>query len=203
MPRSECGRVRGNCTDATPGHARGQAPVAGRAPGAVERSCRRPESLALVERLRRRAAHRAGASRRTGLSLSGDRWRVGRAVDGRQRGSEDRGEGNGRATRPSWKTIGAGPAARLGAGAARAGRTRRPGLMEAAGLGLAGCRDSLEQAKGNPGAPQGLLATGMGEGGEMSGLKRAFMGLARLLGILTDILRKALPRMHALPPITS
>ena len=57
--------------------------------------------------------------------------------------------------------------------------------MEAAGLGLArlGYPESLEQAKGVPGVHQGLLATGKGEGaGEMSGLKRAFMGLRAAIG---------------------
>ena len=85
------------------------------------------ERLALVERPRRRAAHRAGASRRTGLSPPGRPLaEFGRAVEGRQRGSKNRGEASareagGRATRSSWKTIGAGLAARL-LGAARPAR---------------------------------------------------------------------------------
>ena len=61
------------------------------------------ERLALVERPRRRAAHRAGASRRTGLSPSGDRWRVWAgarpAVEALRTVARA-----WRATRPSWKT---------------------------------------------------------------------------------------------------
>jgi hypothetical protein len=51
MPRSERGRIRGNCRQRIALPSLAQAPAAGGAP-----------------------AHRAGASRRTGLSPSGDRW---------------------------------------------------------------------------------------------------------------------------------
>jgi hypothetical protein len=78
------GRIWGNCADATLGHARGQDPVA------------RAERPALVERPRRRAAHRAGASRRRGWSPLGDR----RPVESRQRGHEDRGPA--RAQEAAW-----------------------------------------------------------------------------------------------------
>jgi hypothetical protein len=62
------------CADATPGHARGQAPVAG-APGAALGSCRR-RCAWRWSRGPGPAAHRAGASHRRGLSPSGDCWRV-------------------------------------------------------------------------------------------------------------------------------
>jgi hypothetical protein len=87
MPRSERCRIRGNYTNATPGHARGQAPAAGRAPGAGRAA-------------QASSAHRAGASRRTGLSPSGDRWRVWGAAES---GQEAPWRGHGRATRPSWE----------------------------------------------------------------------------------------------------
>jgi hypothetical protein len=72
------------------------------------------------------AAQRAGASRRTGLSPSGDPLRLGeRSMPvSKALGTVARAwarEAGGRATRPSWKTIGAGPAARL----LRAGRPAR------------------------------------------------------------------------------
>jgi hypothetical protein len=63
MPRSERCRIRGNCLDGIALPSPAQAPVADGAPGAGQ-SGPRP-----------RTAHRAGASR-TGLSPSGDRWRV-------------------------------------------------------------------------------------------------------------------------------
>jgi hypothetical protein len=90
------------------------------------------------------AAQRAGASRRTGLSPSGDPLRLGeRSMPvSKALGTVARAwarEAGGRATRPSWKTIGAGPAARL----LRAGRpARAEGL---AGLGLSWW--SLAQAR--------------------------------------------------------
>jgi hypothetical protein len=61
MPRSERCRIRGNCLDRIPLPSLAQAPVA-----------RAAERLPLVERLAS-AAHRAGGSRRTALSPSGDR----------------------------------------------------------------------------------------------------------------------------------
>jgi len=72
------------------------------------------ERLGLVERPSRRAAHRAEASRR-GLSPLGDRWaglgERSKAVSEALRTVARLGRGaGGRATRPSWKTIGSGPA---------------------------------------------------------------------------------------------
>jgi hypothetical protein len=67
---------------------------------------------------------------------------------------KDRGESlgpgaGGRATRPSWKTIGAGPAARI-LGAGRPARAAfAGGLMKAAGLGLAGELRAMKVACSN------------------------------------------------------
>jgi len=87
------------------------------------------EPLALLERPRRRAAHRAGAAVE-GLDPR-------RAVESRQHGPEDCGEAcvgaDGRALRSSRQ--------RASWGLARyAGRSRRRWLMRAAGWGLAGLR---------------------------------------------------------------
>ena len=141
MPRSERCRIRGNCLHgialpslaqalslterlALPGqrqgHGRGQAAPAS-------------------------AAHRAGASRRKGLEpfrrpLGG----CGRAVETRQRGHEDSGDGmgeaaGGRATRPGCKAIGG----RAGS-APPGGSGNPPGPSSQARAE----RGSLEQAKG-------------------------------------------------------
>jgi hypothetical protein len=116
MPRSERCRIRGNCLHGIALPALAQAPVVDGAPGAGREG-------------RRRAARRAGASRRTGLSPSGDHWRVwagGRKPSAWLWGPS---RGHGPATRPSWKTIGAGPAARLlGAGRPARAEARRRGL---------------------------------------------------------------------------
>jgi hypothetical protein len=144
MPRSERCRIRANCLQGIA------------APFPCASSCRRRKRLSLDER--------PGVGRLVGPSgrLKGlesfrrpgaGGWRTVKAVSealrtvARARASDKQ--------RPSWKTIGAGPAARLGAGAARAGRDSQAGLMEAAGLGLAGLgaiRWSLERAKARSGA---------------------------------------------------
>jgi hypothetical protein len=82
MPRSERGRIRGNCLDGIALLSLAQAPVAGAEPLPLV------ERLAMVARLWRRAARRAGAGRATA-------GRVGRTIESRQRGSKNRGEGMG------------------------------------------------------------------------------------------------------------
>jgi hypothetical protein len=68
MPRSERGRIRGNCSTLSPCF-----PWRKRLPPAVR--------LALAERPQGSQAHRAGASHRRGLSPAGDRrWRAAKAV---------------------------------------------------------------------------------------------------------------------------
>jgi hypothetical protein len=124
IDRSGSRSAPGNCLDGIALPSLAQAPVAGGARAAVHR-------LALVERSWRRAAHRAGASGRTGLSLSGDPWA---GLGERSKAVSGMGE-----RRPSWKNIGAGPgSAPPGGCAARAGLPAGRGLMEVAGLGLAG-----------------------------------------------------------------
>jgi hypothetical protein len=101
VPRSERGRIRGDCLHRIALLSLAQAPVAGGGPGAARAA-------------RRRAVVGAGASRRTGLSPSGDP--LGRAwASGRKPSASLSGpwRGHRRATRPTWKTIGARPAARL------------------------------------------------------------------------------------------
>jgi hypothetical protein len=102
MPRSERCRIRGSCLHGIALPSLTQAPVAGGAPVASERPAlverSRPElqslaeRLALVERPRRWAAHWTGASRRTGLSPSGGRWRV---LGGGLGNAENHGSGGG------------------------------------------------------------------------------------------------------------
>jgi hypothetical protein len=77
------------------------------------------ERLTLLERPRRRAAYRAGASRRTGLSPSGDPAGEWRAVDSRRRGSDDRGEGMAELKDDRGRVARAGAARRGGAPASR------------------------------------------------------------------------------------
>jgi hypothetical protein len=121
MPRSERCRVRGNCLDGIALPSRGQAPAAGGPPGAGRAAP---------------TAHRAGASRRRGLSPSRRPLGLGersKAVSDSLRTWRGHGRGGQAIERQgrSWKTIGPGPAARLlGAGRPARAEPRRRGLMQ-------------------------------------------------------------------------
>jgi hypothetical protein len=104
VPRSERCRIQGNCADAIPGHARGQAPAAGGAPGAA-----------------RTAPASGGSSGPREPSNGLEPFRrplVGLGSSPCRRGSEDLGQGHGRGKQAverqgrSRKTIGGRPASK-------------------------------------------------------------------------------------------
>ena len=129
MPRSERGRIRGNCLHGIALPSLAQAPAAGGAPAAGRASAaggapgagRAPGVGRLIGPERRR----------TGLDFQAAAGRVGRAVESRQRGSEDRGEG-------------------MGERQGRAGRRSGPGRQRAS-WGLGGPRGPSSQARAHGG----------------------------------------------------
>ena len=106
MPLSERYRIRGNCLHGIAPLSLAQAPVADRAPAAGG-----------APGARRTAPASGGssgrASRRTVLEPSGDRWRVSQAIETISEALRTVARAWARGRRSTWKTIGAGPAARL------------------------------------------------------------------------------------------